>query len=248
MDKDKVVTEDNYKQVVLKRMITLCWVLLGICFVVKIFGGNFFAFVGESAIVEFICDRIYLLIPFQSMFYIFGTYLFYLTVTNHKHKILSFIIVLIMNTMKQLIKLGSIWIYVTFVCEFVGMFLIPIFALKRKWYNVVYINLLLIIFQIVSLITKNIVPTEFPRADVVSCVYMIDYYIMVTLMFLYSRIKEINIVEWGLWFLSTKVTQLQAYKGVLEDRHEKKIAKENAKYEKKVAKVDAKIEKINKKK
>ena len=41
----------------------------------------------------------------------------------------------------------------------------------------------------------------------------------------------------GIWFLSKDTTQLEAYKGLLKD-----------KYEKKVAKIDAKIKKINEKK
>ena len=248
MDKDRVVTEDNYKQVVLKRMIALCWVLLGVCFVVKIFGGNFFAFVGGSAVVEYICDRIYLLIPFQSMFYIIGTYPFYLTVTNHSHKKLCFAIVLFLNIMKQLVKLGTLWVYIAFICEFICMFIIPIFVFKRKWFDVIYLNVLLIVFQIISLITKNIVIVDFPRADVVGYVYMIDYYIMIALMFLYSKKKEITIMELGLWFLSTDATQLEAYKKVITDKHIKKVAKLNVKHDNKVAKIDAKIEKINKKK
>ena len=48
MDNLKVVTNDNYKQKVLQRMILVCWIILLICFVIKLFGGNFFAFVGSS--------------------------------------------------------------------------------------------------------------------------------------------------------------------------------------------------------
>lgn len=39
--KKEVVTEDNYKQIVLKRMIIICWVILFVCFIIKIFGGDF---------------------------------------------------------------------------------------------------------------------------------------------------------------------------------------------------------------
>ena len=40
--KKLVVNEDNYKRIVLKRMIIVCWILLAICFGIKLFGGNFF--------------------------------------------------------------------------------------------------------------------------------------------------------------------------------------------------------------
>lgn len=42
------ITKDNYREVVLKRSIIICWVLLAICLVIKIFGGNFFAIVCEN--------------------------------------------------------------------------------------------------------------------------------------------------------------------------------------------------------
>ena len=39
-----VTTKDKYNRVI-KRSIILCWIALAICFIVKIFGGNFFEIV-----------------------------------------------------------------------------------------------------------------------------------------------------------------------------------------------------------
>ena len=236
MDKDKVVTEDNYKQVVLKRMITLCWVLLGICFVVKIFGGNFFAFIGENETIEYLCRVWYFRIPLHFIFYFFGTYLLCLILLNNKHKLLSVFSTIIMFTFKQLALINSIWVVISFIVEFFGLILLPI-LLKRKWYDVVFINILVVVYQVVAMITKNIAVENFPVNDVVGYIFMIDYYIMLFLTMLYSKKGEISIMQLGVWFLSKDTTQLEAYKGILKD-----------KYEKKVARIDAKIEKINKKK
>lgn len=52
-----VTTKDKYNRVI-KRSIILCWIALAICFIVKIFGGNFFEIVVHN-------DRIALTLIFQ---------------------------------------------------------------------------------------------------------------------------------------------------------------------------------------
>ena len=52
-----VTTRDKYNRVI-KRSIILCWIALAICFIVKIFGGNFFEIVVHN-------DRIALTLIFQ---------------------------------------------------------------------------------------------------------------------------------------------------------------------------------------
>ena len=49
-----VTTKDKYNRVI-KRSIILCWIALAICFIVKIFGGNFF----EIVIPLLICRNIW---------------------------------------------------------------------------------------------------------------------------------------------------------------------------------------------
>ena len=235
MDKDKVVTEDNYKQVVLKRMITLCWVLLGICFVVKIFGGNFFAFVGDSSIVEYIAEHEWLLCIVQFVFYYIQSMLYFSIFIKHKPIFIS-IVSIILFALKYLLDIIPIFLIISLILEIVALIFIPI-IFKTKWYNAITMFLLLNVFQIVSMITKNIGLISFPYESVVGFVYMIDYYIMLALVLLYSNKGDIDFMKLGFLWLSTDATQLEAYKEVLK-----------TKYEKKVAKVDARIEKINKKK
>lgn len=171
----------------LERMIVLCWVLLAICFVIKIFGGNFFEYVGKSEAIEYIARHDILLIPVQCIFYIFGTYLFYQAMIKHKHKIHSLLLVVFLAIFKQLYDVNIYLQISCYVVEFIIMFLYPIIIFKCKWYKVVIINLLLIVFQVISLITKNIGIISFPFEDVVGFVYMIDYYIMIVLLYLYTK-------------------------------------------------------------
>lgn len=232
----KVVTEDNYKQIVLKRMILVCWLLLIICFIIKIFGGNFFEFIGTSEVAEYINNVAYIRIPIQFILYFTQSYLFYMILFRNNHKIISIIASIIMFISKILIDINDIFIYISFIVEFIGLILLPIF-MKEKWYNVILLNIAIIVFQLISMITKNTGIINFPYESIVGYVFMIDYYIMLVLTYLYSMKGDYIIMQIGFWFLSKDTTQLEAYKGLLKD-----------KYEKKVAKIDAKIKKINEKK
>lgn len=232
----EVVTEDNYKQVVLKRMITLCWVLLGICFVIKIFGGNFFAFVGKSAVVEYIAQHLWLFIIVQFIFYYFGTIILLSCLHKGKGFIINSVSTVLMFSAKLLAVLNLILTFVSFIIESIFLIVVPIILDRKYWFSPIVINILVIVFQLISMFIKDITFTTFPYAGIVGYIYMIDYYIMLVLMYLYYKKGDFKMTL-GVWFLSKDITQLEAYKGILKD-----------KYEKKVAKIDAKIEKINKKK
>ena len=48
MKNKKIITPENYKEIMLKRGIISCWILLAICLIIKICGGNYFAIVCNS--------------------------------------------------------------------------------------------------------------------------------------------------------------------------------------------------------
>lgn len=234
----EVVTGDNYKQIVLKRMIILCWVLLAICFFVKLFGGNFFAFIGERKVAEYIATNLWLFSIVQFIFYSFGTFFVLSTIYKNNYKLLNIISIILSYTIKLLATLQIIPTYFGFIGELIFVILIPIFINKKEWYVPIVLNILIIIFQVISLFTKNLGIVDFPYENVVAYVYMIDYYIMVVLMYLYLKRRNFNMTL-GLWFLSKDKAQLEAYKDILVKKHEKRVAKHN----KKINKIEERIAK-----
>lgn len=235
----EVVTGDNYKQIVLKRMIILCWVLLAICFFVKLFGGNFFAFIGESKVAEYIANHLWLFSIVQFVFYFFGTFFVFSATYKDKHKILNIVSIVLSYTIKLLATLKIIPTFCGFIGEIIFAILIPIIVNnKKEWYVPIVLNILIIIFQVISLFTKNLGIVDFPYENVVAYVYMIDYYIMVVLMYLYLKRRNFNMTL-GLWFLSNNKEQLEAYKDILVKKHEKRVAKHN----KKINKIEERIAK-----
>ena len=113
----EVVTGDNYKQIVLKRMITLCWILLAVCFVIKLFGGNFFAFIGESKVAEYIANNLWLFSIVQFIFYFFGTYFVFSATYKDKHKIINITSIVLSYSIKLLSTLNIIPIFFGFIGE-----------------------------------------------------------------------------------------------------------------------------------
>ena len=145
-----VVTEDNYKRKSLGRAITLCWVLLIICFVVKLFGGNFFAYIDESEVVTFIINHYWLLLSVQFVFYMVQSYLFYNIMFKDKYNIIVFITSIIMFAFKSLIDLSTDLLWISYVVEFLGLIILPI-ILKQRWYMPILLNLALMLFQLMSI-------------------------------------------------------------------------------------------------
>lgn len=235
----EVVTGDNYKQIVLKRMIILCWVLLAICFFVKLFGGNFFAFIGESEVAEYIEKHFWLLTIVQFVFYLVQSFLYYLVVFKDKHKCLIVIFTAIMFTFKVLSALYEQLFIFAMIVEILFLIIIPIIMNKKEWYVPLVLYGLMFVYQLISLFVKNINIISFPDTNIVGYVYMIDYYIMLGLTYLYFKKGDFKMGRLGFIFLSKDKEQLEAYKEVLVKRHEKKVAKHNEK----INKIEEKIAK-----
>lgn len=179
----------------IKRVIIVCWVALAICFVIKLFGGNFFQIICENqtfiAVCEF-CDNNW----WAS--YIIGClntfvceYLFVLSICRKsKFELWELIVVTATVIVGTAIKrLDAIVGFVFDIWQFIGMPLIFIRKeLKSRWWIILVANALLIVFQLASMFTKNIgfgIITS-NNGLVIGLIYSIDITIMLILYFLYS--------------------------------------------------------------
>lgn len=234
----EVVTGDNYKQIVLKRMIILCWVLLAICFFVKLFGGNFFAFIGESKVAEYIANHLWLFSIVQFVFYTIQSLLYFGIVFKDKKKILTIIITIVCYSIKLVTVIFNLPTFISFIVEFIGLIIIPVSINIKEWCVPLVLNILLLVYQVVSTFIKNIGIVSFPYENVVGYIFMIDYYIMLVLTYLYYKRRGFKMTL-GFWFLSKDKAQLEAYKDILVKKHEKRVAKHN----KKINKIEERIAK-----
>lgn len=251
--KDKeVVTKENYKQVVLKRAIILCWVLLAVCFVVKIFGGNFFNIICENERFIKVCTYIentfwYYVISFISN--CLGTLLLWLSMARQirfskKDFIISLTIILILYIIQcVLIQFNAL--LSSMLISVLKFVILPLFVFRFNWKQVLLVSLCDVLFQFMTLTIKSLSLVKVLSENVlISLIFMIDYYIMLTLCFLYfyytNKNKEKFMGLFGSWWLHKPLAELEALLPTLKDEDERKAC------EKRIAKLKEKEAKKSK--
>lgn len=243
------ITDENYEEVVLRRAINICWVLLAICFVVKIFGGNFFDIVcNNEKFVEFCSyvDKSKLLQFIIGCISTFITYtLFYLAICQ-KIWFTKRELVIVLVTTPVFVLLRMLNDTLAFIMNFIQLFAMPFIFKRNKsiilksWFIrvLIYGNVLNFLFQLISMITKSQELGYLTNNFLVAIIFAIDVYIMLALYYLYSNKKRRNkTMSWFLnWLFGKSEAQLRNMK-----------ANRLAKIEKLQEEVNAIDEEINKK-
>jgi len=190
------ITMDNYKQIMLKRAIITCWIVLIICFIIKIFGGNFFAIVCNNErfikVCEYIDNSILRYIE-GYITYIESSLILLLIISDDKrvftiNNLLYLISCTLYWAIKILIELNVIEISTLLynIIDFAILYILLIIFGRKYLYSLIAIALMLI-FTIISAITKNIgIDGSITESSVVANIFLIDYYIMLILTYLYS--------------------------------------------------------------
>ena len=183
-----------------KTLIISCWVVLLCCFVVKLLGGNFFEIVCENEkFIKFCeyCNTGFMYWVIAYVTYTFSTTIYLMAVCKfEKPKWYIVLGVLIVCTIKAFINMYPI---IATIIELCFLVLTPIIINKKNWKRSIVGYLLVMVFQIVSLLTKN-VGIQFIRNDIfTTLIFSIDYYIMLILYWLYS-IKEESDEFWNFIF------------------------------------------------
>lgn len=188
----------------IKRAIILCWIMLVACFAIKLFGGNWFEVVCTNEHFSNLCEFIDQNMAIQNIvgliLYFSSTLMFlmatcFLVKINKKQFIylcLSLIVVWISQFINMSIKT---------ILELINTITIPIVldilnkkdvyqSIKKKWYWGILGYALVLLFQIISLITRNVGINYTDYSFLVTTILMIDYYIMIVLHFLYIKNRK----------------------------------------------------------
>lgn len=189
------ITENNYKQIVLKRAIISCWILLAICFFIKIFGGNFFNIVCNNEKFINFCtfiDTNWLYFAIAFMFYYTSTMIYILAVTRSKFTLKNFLLITACCICSYSTKFISttIGLIADYVLIYFGLCLY--LALKngikpKKAILLVLFGFVLNnVFQLISLFVKDLGLFKIMvNNSLIQIIFMLDYYIMLVLAYLY---------------------------------------------------------------
>lgn len=194
-------TVTTYKSVVLRRAILICWVLLFVCFVVKIFGGNYFAIIVNSpkfvAFCKYLDSNIFLYGLIGLISSLISYFFYYLAILKKlmfsKREFIIYITSVIVFCVLRVSLIHSplrnAFSYaINFIQYFVVPFLFEFHISKRNIVRTTIAFVLNLIFQIVSIITKNIGIRYITDSSLEMIIFTIDVYIMLVLYYLYSNI------------------------------------------------------------
>ena len=170
-----------------ETLIISCWVVLIACFLIKIFGGNWFEIICENQNFINICewlDRSWVKYIVATLVYAPSSYLIYLCLT--KQKLLDDWWILLILIPAPLLK-DKIAI-LGWVIDILVLILLPL--IKGKFKNWLYLLIgigLTFAFQLVSLLTKNITINLTNEPSLIALIMQVDYYIMIILYYLYIQ-------------------------------------------------------------
>lgn len=187
------------KERYLKRVIVVCWIALAICFGIKVFGGNLFEIMCNNENFIKVCDyaenNLWLNYLLNCVYSFVSISLFCLAICGKiKYKRWEFCVALASIIVSVFVKhysvywglLCDIWVAVIFPC------IMSLKTPKRHIY-VIPANLMVLVFQFVSMYIKNITNFYILDDDVlVGMIYSIDVLIMLCLYYLYSNIIRLR--------------------------------------------------------
>ena len=185
------------KERYLKRVIVVCWVALAICFGIKLFGGNLFEIMCENENFVKVCeyaDNHFWADFVLSSLYCFVSMYFLVLAMCGKYKYEKWELIMLVTTilLGTIVKLYSnvfglmfdIWQGIVMPC---------IFTIKcpKRHKFVILGNVLLFVFQAISMFVKNIkidIVTDYGL--LIGIIYSLDVLIMIVLYYLYSNILQ----------------------------------------------------------
>lgn len=231
-------TKDNYQYYVFRRAIHICWVVLAVCLIIKLLGGNYFCIVCDNARVVAFATWIdnhfiwKLLIGIVSSGISYTFY--YLAIMKQRFFTIQqavFVYVTVVSFVSLRIVLQDIAI-AGIACDAIQFVAIPLVLCRKEFVRwsiprIIVGIVLLVAFQVVSMLIKNISLHEYTVENTLTAsIFMIDVYIMLCLYYLYSNNTEkkgrkSKMGMWMSWLFGKSVAQLECMK----DKRKKKIAK-----------------------
>lgn len=190
----------------IKRAIILCWAMLIVCFVIKLFGGNWFEIICNNEHFVYICDFIDAHLWVQDILalitYLPSTMLIMLASASLTRPSAKQVLVL-------LACVGAAWTlqYVSLILKMIAEIAVYLAmptvlhviarrevcaktVIKENWYKGIFGILFCCAFQLLSISVKNIGNLFVTNNTLVALILMIDYYIMVILYYLYVKLKK----------------------------------------------------------
>lgn len=177
-----------------KTLIITSWVVLGICLIIKLFGGNWFEFVYTNKHFINFCNVFNYGIPYYllcTIIYTITINIYYMAVLKLKRPSLVLIGIAILTNVIKIFLIN--FPIISFIFEILVIYFVPIvLKFSKKMFLRSFLSLIMFIgFQLISLIIRNLGIHIIENNLFIGLLYGIDYTIMVVLYYLYSIKEEV---------------------------------------------------------
>jgi hypothetical protein len=177
--------------------------MLVACFILKLFGGNWFEVICTNEHFIYICDFIdsHLILKYIIALFVYTIPSFFIILccsklpNPNKKQCIIIMTSLLIVWLSQFVSIAT-----KSILEFINTIIIPIvlnfdknnkiISLKKSWYKGFIGYALIFIFQFISFITKNIGLVIVHDNMLISAILLIDYYIMIALYYLYIKLRK----------------------------------------------------------
>lgn len=215
----------------LRRVIIISWITLGLCFLVKIFGGNFFEIMCDNPTYKALCgyaDKHFWLKYILSILSSSLSVGLYILAIIQQYKFTKKQIILIAPTILVSCAVKLINNKIGLIFDIWIMFGLPFCLLKFNWKKIpaiIIAFLLNLAFQFVSILAKNLSIGFLDESTFIVLIYGIDVYLMCLLYYLYRNYQKENenMGAFFVLFMGKPVDKLKAMK----EKRENQIAKLN---------------------
>lgn len=170
-------------------LIVVSWIVLIICMIIKLFGGNWFELGTENdkfiAFCQFVDNTMWLKMTLACLIHLFTTYPIICIILNKKYLSIKLSIIFIPIMITKSI-LGWYNTLIASIIDIFITFIIPI-ILTRNWKRPLVVIILVLLFQVISIVFRN-VSFEFNVANTFlqQSIIQVDYYLMILLFYLYN--------------------------------------------------------------
>lgn len=173
-----------------KMLIITSWVVLIICFIIKIIGLKNFDFQSDNSkfirFCNYVDNILWLKMIIACIVCVLTTYPIICVLINKKYlNIKSSLIYIPLMIASSIISWYST--IINMIIQGIYLIIIPLIQTKGKFKRIILTIIFVSLFQIISLLIRNINITNFNDNNcMISLMFQIDYYIMILLLYLYN--------------------------------------------------------------
>ena len=171
-------------------LILLSWILFIICLIIKLFGGNWFELGTDNerfiAFCEYVDTNRVLKMILACLIYLITGYPVICILLNKKRlDVKSTLVFVPIMISKSIISWYSVLI--SYILDVFVLIILPLIFTKFKgWKRVIFGNILLFGFQVISIVVRNISPDfNVGNTLIENYLYQSDYYLMIILFYFY---------------------------------------------------------------